>query len=720
VNAPAAPASSTWPPAKVFAPTAALIVMAIGLAVLAGWALDLPLLKTALPSLAQMKANTALCAVFCGAALWLQCRRLRPWSLPAAGVLVGLVEAIALATLAEYALGRDFGIDQLMFTDKISRPPGRPTEAVCVMLVLAGLSLWLLRGGVRAVACAQGFALALGGLALVGTLGHLFGAGSLHAVGPFRSFALPTAVAMLALALGLLCAAPAGAPIAVFFRTTPSSRMARLILFACFTLLPVLALLRLQGEYLRWYGTEFGLALMITAALTVIAVVTGIGAQLSWQSEKLLARANRLYVALSATNQAIVHAATRDDLLQRVCRAAVADGGFAIAWIGLTDSGTDGLRAVASAGAPAGFVAGSLAFLHDDPAASKRVRGALGGAAQVINDLAATPPGPRRNALLACGLEAAAVLPINSEGQVRGLFYVYAREKNFFQVEEQALLMEMAGDVGFALDRLNSEEKRRAAELEVQRLNAALEQRVAERTAALEGANADLSAFNYSVSHDLRAPLRHVRGFISMAQEEAGAALPAGPRALLDRAAQAATRMNTLVDDMLRLSQTRSADFTPLQVDVSAMAAGILHDLAQRDPQRQVQVSVEPGLSAVCDPNLLRILLDNLLGNAWKYSAKAAQARIEFGRDPQAGPEQMAYRVRDNGAGFDMAYAGKLFAPFQRLHSDAEFSGTGIGLAIVKRVIDRHGGRIWAQAEPGAGASFMFTLAGNKAGETTA
>jgi signal transduction histidine kinase len=499
---------------------------------------------------------------------------------------------------------------------------------------------------------------------------------------------------------------------AVFFRATPSARMARLILFACFVLLPALAQLRLQGEQWGWYGTEFGLALMITAALIVITLVTGICAQLSWHSEKLLARANRLYVALSATNQAIVHAATPEDLLQRVCHTAVADGGFAIAWVALSENGIDGLHAAASAGAPEGFVAGSLAYLRNDPAANRRVRGALEGVPQVINSFAATPPGPRRDNLLADGLAAAAVLPIKSEGRVRGLFYVYAREKDFFQLEEQALLAEMAGDVGFALTRMRSEEKRRAAEEEVQRLNAALEQRVAERTAALEGANADLSTFNYSVSHDLRAPLRHVRGFISMAQEEAGAALPEGARTLLDRAAQAATRMNTLVDDMLRLSQTRNADFVPVEVDVSAMAAGVLHDLAQRDPARQVQVSVEPDLVAVCDPNLLRILLDNLLGNAWKYSAGATPAQIEFGRDREAGPQTMVYRVRDNGAGFDMAYAGKLFAPFQRLHSDAEFPGTGIGLAIVKRVIDRHGGRIWAQASPGAGASFMFTLGG--------
>jgi len=222
----------------------------------------------------------------------------------------------------------------------------------------------------------------------------------------------------------------------------------------------------------------------------------------------------------------------------------------------------------------------------------------------------------------------------------------------------------------------------------------------------LAAANRELEAFSYSVSHDLRTPLRAIRSFTQMLEEDAGPQLDETSRDYLNRVLAATARMSDLIDALLELSRISRVAIQRSAVDLGAIATAVVDELRVRDPERQVEVVIAPNLVASADPRLARALLDNLVGNAWKFTSKSPAARIEVGVSDEA---ERAYFVRDNGAGFAIAHAAKLFAPFQRLHGN-DFAGTGVGLATVRRIVERHGGRIWADGEVGAGATFWFTL----------
>ena len=248
------------------------------------------------------------------------------------------------------------------------------------------------------------------------------------------------------------------------------------------------------------------------------------------------------------------------------------------------------------------------------------------------------------------------------------------------------------------------------AEEQVRELNTELEQRVQERTAELEASTRELDAFAYSVSHDLRAPLRAVAGFSEVLLEDYADRLDGDGKAYLDRVLVATERMGRLIDDLLDLSRAGRVELVRAAVDLSELSQQVVAELSAAEPDRRgtVEIRVEPGLTAIGDPALLRLVLQNLIGNAWKFTAKKPGARIHVGALDRDG--ERVFFVRDNGAGFDMRYVEKLFVPFQRVHSYEEFAGSGIGLAIVWRIIARHGGRVWAVGEPGAGATFQFTL----------
>jgi hypothetical protein len=224
----------------------------------------------------------------------------------------------------------------------------------------------------------------------------------------------------------------------------------------------------------------------------------------------------------------------------------------------------------------------------------------------------------------------------------------------------------------------------------------------------LRTVNQELEAFSYSVSHDLRAPLRRIDGFSQALIENYGDKLDAEGRDHLQRVRVAARHMADLIDDLLKLSRVGRSEMSHEQVDLSALAREVADELRRTQPDRRVDFVIADGLVARGDGRLLRVVFENLLGNAWKFTSRRPDVRIEFSRVPCE--DRQAYVVRDNGAGFDMAYASRLFAPFQRLHTEDEFPGTGIGLATAQRVVHKHGGRIWAESEAGHGATFYFTL----------
>lgn len=259
-------------------------------------------------------------------------------------------------------------------------------------------------------------------------------------------------------------------------------------------------------------------------------------------------------------------------------------------------------------------------------------------------------------------------------------------------------------------NRSNSELVRLRRDREIFRLKDSMEQRVLARTEQLRATNAELESFGYSVSHDLQSPLRSIQGFLFLLERRIKDRLSTEESRLVERINANVTRMHELINDLLALARVSRDQLARESVDLSAIAERVLADRRLAEPQRRVNVNIAPGLVAHCDPKLTRIVLENLLGNAWKYSRNVPLADIEFGRMPGEAGEASTFFVRDNGAGFSMEFVSSLFKPFHRLHHEDEFEGSGIGLATVHRILERHGGSIRAEATEGQGACFYFSF----------
>ena len=290
---------------------------------------------------------------------------------------------------------------------------------------------------------------------------------------------------------------------------------------------------------------------------------------------------------------------------------------------------------------------------------------------------------------------------LEEEVWANGNFRTYLSAKSVWRDAQGNVI----GLVGIARDIT----ERKLAEQEIKELNEDLERRVIERTAELTAANKELEAFSYSVSHDLRAPLRGIDGFSQALMDRYSDQLEDKAKHYLSRIRAGTQRMGELIDDLLTLSRVTRTEMRRKEVDLSAIAIEIITELQQLEPAREVEFAIAPRLVVNGDPQLLRVVLENLLNNAWKFTSAKIQTKIEFNAILQA-DAKFAYFIRDNGAGFDMAYSNKLFGAFQRLHSTTQFPGTGIGLATVQRIINRHGGKVWAEGAVDQGATFYFTL----------
>jgi signal transduction histidine kinase/methyl-accepting chemotaxis protein len=425
--------------------------------------------------------------------------------------------------------------------------------------------------------------------------------------------------------------------------------------------------------------------------------------------ENRIFQRTRFYSLLAAVNAEIVRQHDQQALFNEVCRIIVETGRFKLAWVGLVDPESREVRPVSSHGAIA-YLEGIKIVAADTPEG----RGPTGMA--IVEDRHVSAPdfesdekmAPWRERARMHGIRSSSAFPLRLGNQVIGALTIYSDQPSFFTVDEVALLLALSENLSFAIAAFEVEKERRAAVDALKKLNEDLELRVAHRTAELEFSNRELEAFIYSVSHDLRAPLRHISGFTKIIAEDYTDKFDEQGKEHLARIHNGAERMAHLIEDLLRLSRVSRQEMERETVDMSAIVSSLVADFREVDPDGSREVIIKEKISASVDRRLIKLALQNLVENAWKFTSKTQDPRIEFDAFEQEG--KTVYRIRDNGVGFDPAYAGKMFLPFHRLHTESEFQGSGIGLAIVERVVQRHGGRIWAEGEVGKGATIYFTL----------
>jgi PAS domain S-box-containing protein len=619
-----------------------------------------------------MKANTALCFLLTGLALlFSQEREGRPNEFlrrRLARLAAVAVAALALLTLSEYVFGWKLGIDQLLFKDTPGAAqtpfPGRTAPNTALAFLLLGSGLWALDSKWKPARLAAMF-LALGGglIAYVSLLGYAYSEATLYHLGSFTGMALHTALTLFLISLGIVCARPEREPLQVVIQEPVGQRMA-LLLLAVLLVPAALGWLRLYGQGVGWYGLEMGTALMVASTTLTFLVL--------------------IYWTAKSLSQLEAERARGDEKLrdgeERLNLALRSSGVGTWSW-NLADNSVAWDEHM---GPLVGLPPDTLQLSYET------VKGSIHreDREQVMRAHAAAVKGgdEYRN-------EFRVVWP---DGTIR---HVASRGRVYR--DAQGLAVRMAGAAWDITDR-------KRAELEILTLNEELEERVQARTAELAATNQELEAFTYSVSHDLRAPLRHISGFSKILAEEYGAGLDPAALRYLERIQTGTRQMGLLVDDLLNLAHVGRQELRRQATGLNSLVDEVLADLKPEAGERQIEWQVGRLPFADCDPALMKQVLVNLLSNAIKFTRPREKAVISVASAATDG--ETVITVRDNGVGFSMKYADKLFGVFQRLHRPEDFEGTGIGLATVQRILHKHGGRVWAEAELDKGATFYFTL----------
>ncbi|MDP3857478.1 MAG: ATP-binding protein [Stagnimonas sp.] len=645
-----------------------LAVTVIGALVLLGYALRSPQLIRPHPTTGGMAANTAVAFLLLGLSLFL-----RPldagtaWRQPISRLCAALALAIGWVTLGEYALDVDLGMDEMLFGDllgAVQTPhPGRMAEGTAASIALLGVASLLVhsrRSGLRRVSLVMAITVFIFALIGIYAMGFGQGAAGLYQIGIYSGIAYHTIVAFLLMAFAVLLAQVESGPLAILAAPGVGGQLARWLLPLAIVVPPVIGWLRLLGDRAQLFPNEVGVALVGLANMAIFTTALWAAARSIERLDRTRTDAETELRHASAYNRSLIEASV-DPLVTISPDGKVTDANEAtiqLAGLGREELiGSDFFRFFtepeqARAAYQRVFAAGKV---RDFPL---QVRAKDGGITPVSYN---------------------ASVFRDETGQVAGVFAI-ARDVSELQKAAQAL----------------------------RELNTSLEQRVLERTASLEAANKDLEGFSYSVSHDLRAPLRAIDSFSNILLEDYSDKLDAEGQRLLRTVRRNTDKMAQLIDDILAFSRAGRKDLVLVAIDMKELVEDVLAELIPAAGERRIEVRIATLPSAWADKAMLRQVLVNLLSNAIKFSAKREQALIEISGADDAGGT--SYSIRDNGAGFDPAYSSKLFGVFQRLHSTSEFAGTGIGLAIVKRIIDKHGGRVWAESQPDQGACFHFSL----------
>ena len=422
------------------------------------------------------------------------------------------------------------------------------------------------------------------------------------------------------------------------------------------------------------------------------------------QNEQRIQGLNRVYAVLSGINEAIVRLREPQALFDEACRIAVEQGGFRMAWLGMADEVSGEVRPLASAGNASGY----LERLHISLGEDEHGCGPTGlalkqGQHVVCNDIAHDPHmAPWQDDALARGYHASAAFPIRVSGQICGAFNLYAGSTNFFDAAELRLLDELALDIGFALDF-------KRAENEIRQLNAELEQRVDERTAQLAAANKELETFTYSVSHDLKAPLRGIDGYSRLLLEDHLEQLDDEGRLFLGNVRHGVDQMSQLIEDLLAYSRMERRDLHGIALDLALQVAAVLHERADEIAAKGVQIQLAlDACTAQADPDGFAMVLRNLIDNALKFTRDSHPPMLLI--SGTLTDKTVTLAIKDNGIGFDMKFQDRIFEIFQRLQRAEDYPGTGVGLAIVRKAMQRMGGRVWAESALGKGATFYLEL----------
>ena len=638
---------------RLVPPAASTITLLAACGVLAGWSIEGVAWRGEIGGATPMMPMSAATFIAAAAALVLLRDEARGARAFWGGALAAVVAASGLINHVQYLIGADPGLDRLLRAAHVAArgasPPWRMAPGTGVSFVVLGTALYGLADP-RLRRLTPPLALLMAGISWMVLISTLYGVES-GAVAAAKPMSIASAALLQLLAGGVLCARPSREPLAILGRNGPGSVLARRLIPLALLLLPVLGWLRLEGGRLGLYGHEFGTALFVVATAAIVSAVV-------WHTAALLDRMDGARVA-----------AERALGVQREQLQAIFDNTSYVMFIKDIEGRyllvnrefervTGWSRATAVGRTVFDLVPADVARPIWD-----REREALLSGGPVTFEAVSSPlhDGPHTWLITTCPLRDALGAPMGICGIVSDI----------------------------------SERKRAEDDL-----------RRARDTA--EAANRELETFAYSVSHDLRAPLRHISGFAELLESHAGESLDETGRRHLSRIAASARRMGMLIDDLLSFSRMGGAEMRRSTVDLESLVGEVRREVEQDAPGRRITWTVGDLPTVQGDPAMLRLVLTNLFSNAVKYTTPRVEARIDVRASRRDG--ETVISVRDNGVGFDPGHASKLFGVFQRLHRQDQFEGTGIGLASVRRIVQRHGGRTWAEAEEGQGATFHFSL----------